>query len=184
MPVKLITSRRAPPLKSARAAPKSARTASDMPPLAPGEAVEIFRAPDRAAEGLLFHAIASRSVVNEHNYCLLARGCEVRFPIPVLWRHRNRGRVGEVVEVRKYGDRIEVIGRIDDNEVGKIAWLEITTGKLAAVSGAAGPNPRVQGVINETRYYDRWTLKEVSLCPRGACPGAVITKSWTTRRNR
>lgn len=128
--------------------------------------------------------VASTGTVNSHKYSMDPRGCEIKFPIPLLFAHgqytarttkeivearAEEARIGEIVLVRRSSEQIFVRGVLDDTLAGDAAWKLILSGEARCFSGA-GKDMRLRGVVDGIRYYDCWKLYEVSVCRRGANP--------------
>ncbi len=155
-------SRRRPPIEPKQIEP----VRPDFHHIRSGETETLWL--DRA--GRKIHGTASTSTVNSHNYALLAKGCSILLPVPLLGSHEP-GRIGWVVYARKTPTSIYVQATIDDNEIGDLAWSLVMRGELKGFSGAADHSTmRLQGHVNGIKIYDAWRLKEVSLCERGANP--------------
>lgn len=144
----------------------------------------------------MIHGIASTPTVNSHGDSWASSGCEARFPIPLLFGHgliedkRGEGgkrveaspdleqlKIGEIVLVRKSEQGIYVIAVIDEGtHAGDDAWKLIESGKALCFSvGGESRSFRLRGVVDGHRYYDRWRLKEVSVCRKGANPDCTFS---------
>jgi len=143
------------------------------------------KSPTRIVEGW-----ASNGNVNSHGYSLNPRGCAVTLPAPLLVSHgkTNRGAkvpdeqaaVGEIFEARCSERGVYIRAAVWNTRAGDHAWERVRSGEYGAFSGAAmnGKSLVLRGVSGGNGFYDQWRLKEVSLCPEGACPGAVVTRFY------
>ena len=139
------------------------------------DGVETVWLEGRTGRRMIF-GIASTPTINSHGYSLSSDGCAARLPVPVLSEHAGEGKpIGEVILLRKNREHVYVEAVIfEDNFAADHAWKLIESGKLRAFSGAMSGDPRtyhLQGIADGVSFYDRWTLKEVSICRAGACPG-------------
>lgn len=128
-------------------------------------------------KGRKIHGIASTSTINSHNYALLAKGMTARLPVPLLSSHEgHRAPIGEIFHIRKRETEVYVIGRLYENEAADHAWCLIERGETLCFSGAASPgSTHLQGISQGVKFYDRWTLGEVSICPKGANPDCTFS---------
>ena len=135
----------------------------------------------------MIYGIASNPSVNSNGYSLSSKGCSVKFPIPLLSQHGHIGdtrnaphkmsdsKIGEIVWLKKTADAIWVRAVIDHSLAGDHAWKLIRSGETRAFSTAAVESSiRLKGIVDGHRFFDRWLLKEVSVCRAGACPGATF----------
>lgn len=120
--------------------------------------------------------VASSSQVNSHNYCLLARGCQLTVPIPLLFDHTGHaGSIGVVGYLKRTATLIRFKAVVHDHEAGDAAWAMIRRGALGGVSCAADQTSwHLQAMVNGVSYYDQWTPREISVVPRPACPGCFF----------
>jgi hypothetical protein len=139
----------------------------------------VHRTGSRMIEG-----IASTGTVSKNNQSLNPKGCVVRVPIPLLFRHGFKhasrevvttkledARIGEVFMVRKSKEHVMVRALLDNTLAGAAAWELIESGRARCFSVSVKPGTAVmKGVIDGTRYYDQWEMDEVSVCFGGANP--------------
>lgn len=136
----------------------------------------------------VIEGIASTGAMTTRDLAHNPKGCLVRFPVPLLFGHgyvnvngaRKRGyrrvedaRVGEVVMVLKRPDAVIVRAVIDDSLAGDAAWALIESGEARCFSVCASNN-QLKGIVEGNKFYDEWTLKEVSVCFKGANPDCVF----------
>lgn len=115
------------------------------------------------------HGIASSDRMNSHNYSLLADGCMATLPVPLLSKHAEYGDpIGEVYFLRKGGGKIYVRAGLNGNRAADYIWDLIVKGKLRCFSGAAEDNGKKFAYAEGYKFIDRWRLKEVSICQKGA----------------
>jgi hypothetical protein len=134
-----------------------------------------FPAPDLPpAMRRMIHGIAStervvdvsRSSDGSDNSVLLARGCELTVPVPLLCRHIGDA-IGEVIHLRWIGTKLYCRAVVFDNAGGRRAWQKIEGYKLRGLScGFEGGHYQTKlredvGIIKE---YDRYRIKEIFLC--------------------
>lgn len=145
------------------------------------EKLWIEKSGSRVIEG-----IASTGAMSSHGQVLNPRGCIVRFPIPLLFGHGFRkgtreyaykrleeARIGEITMVHKQPHAVLVRAVIDDSLAGDAAWEKIVCGEARCFS--VGPaNGKLKGIVDGDKFFDEWTLKEVSVCFQGANPDCVF----------
>jgi hypothetical protein len=130
--------------------------------------IETIRYTHRKPARRRIHGVASTPTVTSHKVSRLSEGCRAFFPIPLLSAHSKRGgRIGEVVHVRTRVGEVYIQASIDDTAAGKFAWDMIERGELRCLSVGA-TNERIQAEVEGVTFVERWTLKEVSVCRRGA----------------
>ena len=144
--------------------------------------------------GRIIEGIASTPTPNMHGYSLASDGCRVaQLPVPLLASHGFVGdsrkmagpiekcRIGWVVFVRKSRDQVLVRACVDEGyEAADAAWKLIQQRTLRALSGAAvARSTHLRGVVEGVRYFDEWTLEEVSVCRSGANPDCAF---WIPQR--
>lgn len=142
-----------------------------------------------AQRGRYFNGIASSPAINSHGYCLASKGCRIQFPIPLLSSHGKTDaefpvsadmelmRIGEVIEVTRSPDAVHVVAVLDEGPAADHAWQLIAGGETLALS-AAGTDLQQRGIVDGAVFFERWRLKEVSVCRKGAVPGARILRVW------
>lgn len=120
------------------------------------------------------HGIASTPTITSNNGSKSSAGCMVRFPIPLLSSHSKFGKaIGDVTLVRRGERDIYVQADIHENPAGNYAWRLIQDGELATLSVGAA-DMHLQAEVDGVKFYDRWRLKEVSICRNGANPDCVF----------
>ena len=120
----------------------------------------------------MIHGIATTPTISSNGQSLLSEGMMVRLPVPVLFAHSKYGKgIGEVVYLRKSRSEIYVRAVINNNLAGDYAWSFIKSGEARCFSVAVQQNDyRLQAEVDDVKFFDRWTLKEVSVCREGANP--------------
>jgi len=141
----------------------------------------------------IIEGIASTPTPNSHGHSLSSKGCLIRLPVPLLAGHGfmrdtrklagpiHKCRIGWVTWLRKSREQILVRACVDEGyEAADDAWKLIEAGALRAFSGAAVCNDlHLRGVVDGVRYFDQWTLEEVSVCRTGANPDCLF---WIPQR--
>lgn len=157
------------------------------------EKMWLERSGKRVIEG-----IASTGTLSSHGHSLNPKGCIVRLPVPLLFRHgfkkgsRELGyanvqdaRIGDVVMVHKSKAAVIVRAIVDDSLAGDAAWELIESGKARcfSVSSMKG-SAKLKGIVDGNNYFDQWELEEVSVCFKGANPDCCfeIVTSQTNGR--
>src|SRR5437867_3072548 len=117
----------------------------------------------------MIHGICSTERVVDHsrasdgsnNQVLLARGCALATPVPLLLEHSGDV-VGRVIHLRRIEDKIYCRAIIHDDRV----WQKIERCELRGLSIGVTHQHYVikmraeEGIV---RYYDQFTINEVSL---------------------
>jgi hypothetical protein len=104
---------------------------------------------------------------------LSSDGCSIKLPVPLRWRHSNVGsQIGEVVWVQKSKSGIYVRATLDPDEAGERAFELVRSGEIRCLSISMYDTDYVMKECDGLRYFTRWRLKEVSLCPKGLNPEA------------
>lgn len=68
--------------------------------------------------------------------------------------------------VRKSPEQIYIRASIDESPSGDLAWEMINDSELSCLS--VGPcDAHLQAEVDGVKFYDRWSLNEVSLVRRG-----------------
>lgn len=147
-----------------------------MNPFLDEKAEYVWSPRDRKGRRII-QGIASTSTLNSHKYSLRAEGCDIRLPIPVLWRHDSKVQVGEVTCVAKSVHGIGVVCEIFHTPEANIVWNEIVSGRARCFSGAADQKNFSHPVKfpDGKSIYCRWQLAEVSVCPQGANPDCTFS---------
>jgi HK97 family phage prohead protease len=128
----------------------------------------------------MIHGIAATSTTSSNRNSYDTSGCSVQMPVPLLSAHHARGRIGEVVLVRKSDRQIYVQAVFDDTRAAHHAWDLVQSGELRGLS--VGTNPITETVCEGIRFIDRWTLGEVSLVKTPGNPDATCEPfDWTRR---
>lgn len=99
----------------------------------------------------------------------------VKMPVPLLFAHKGiEVPIGDVFMVSKSEHQVYVRALIfEDNAAADHAWLLIEAGEVRALS-VSRTDQHLQGIVDGISFYDRWRLKEVSICRRGANPQAYF----------
>jgi hypothetical protein len=101
--------------------------------------------------------------VSSTGHSLSSEGCHVKFPVPLLFRHRKGQQVGLVTCVRKTDSQIYVQADLSDD----IAWWLVEIGWLRGLS--VGPADSVfEATRDGAHYCTRGTMAEVSIVPTPA----------------
>lgn len=142
------------------------------------------KSPTRIVEGW-----ASTGRVSTNNQAVNTKTCIVSLPTPLCVSHgrlqdgkkvtAKQGAVGEIFEATCSDEGVYIKAAIWNTKAGDHAWRLVQDGTLKELSIAARDgSSTLNGVVRGVRYYDKWALSEVSLCPKGACPGAVVTRFY------
>jgi hypothetical protein len=100
------------------------------------------------------------------------QGCIVQMPIPLLCSHHQKGRVGWITLVRKSEQQVYVQASLDATGAARHAWDLVLDGTLRALSIGASAEDDFT-VVDGAKFYENWSLSEVSLVRRGANPDAI-----------
>ena len=142
----------------------------------PGLARTMEKSMEVPEGGRVIHGLASTSTLNSKGFAVVARGMDAELPVPLLWGHTgHRAPLGEVFFIRRSDARIYVRARLFDTEAADAAWRKIETGEARCLSASSkASSMKLQGVVDGHKYYDRWTLGEVSIVRKGANPDCVF----------
>ena len=126
---------------------------------------------------LQIEGTCSTSAIDTHGAVLHPAGMELEgLPLPLLFDHDEKKKLGEIVWLRRTAHAIFVRAVIDDHQV--YAWDAIQAGELSSLS------VRLDRLSHERRdadgidHVDRWRLREISVVPQGANPEA---RFWIVR---
>lgn len=94
--------------------------------------------------------------------------------VPLLWQHQSGKVVGTIERLQEDGRGLQVIGRLKDNELGRLLGRELRRGALTGLSFGY----RVEAAQHRGRYREiaRVELLEVSLVRHPMQPLARIHK--------
>ncbi|RVD68417.1 MAG: hypothetical protein E5V62_19045 [Mesorhizobium sp.] len=136
------------------------------------DGVQVMSMPEPAGSILYIHGIATTPTINDHNYSLESAGMDAALPTPLLSSHEGHASpLGSVFYIRRTAREVYVRAALFDNTAARYAKDLIVSGKLRCFSGASkAESMKLQGVVNGTRFYSAWTLREVSICQNGANP--------------
>ena len=95
-------------------------------------------------------------------------------PIPLLWQHQPGRLIGAIEHIAEDGRGLQVIGRLADDEFGRLLASELTHGRLSGLS--FGYRVREARQRDTTREINDLELLEVSLVRRPMQPLACIHK--------
>ncbi len=112
-----------------------------------------------------------------NHHAFSSAGMHVKLPVPLLSQHAKRGdRIGDVVLIRKSVREVYCRAMVyENNAAADYAWKLIQDGTVRcfSISSADDQFRHVQGVVDGITFYDRWRLREVSICRKGANPDCV-----------
>jgi HK97 family phage prohead protease len=99
-------------------------------------------------------------------HSMLSRGCRLRVPVPLLWGHDAKSQIGEICFMRKDEEQVYVRGILYNNHsAADFAWYQVERGELSGLScGYNLADAHLLTTKNGVRFYDRWSITEVSLC--------------------
>ena len=128
--------------------------------------------------------IASTARVCDDKDSLGSSGCLLSLPLPLLFDHGfvgkkaastdiHRMRIGELVLLQKSAQMVLIEAVMDDSRAADHAWSLIESGECRCLS-ILSEDRDLSGVVDGIRFYDRWTLKEVSVCRSGKNPDAMF----------
>lgn len=94
--------------------------------------------------------------------------------IPLLWQHQPGRQVGRIEHLAEDGRGLQVIGRLNDDEFGRLLARELEQGRLSGLSFGYRVRAAEQGA--SAREIRDLELLEVSLVRRPMQPLACIHK--------
>jgi HK97 family phage prohead protease len=132
-----------------------------------------YPAPDLPpATRMMIHGIASSERVvdgsrpsdGSDNSVMLARGCALAVPIPLLYQHSGDP-IGKVVYLRRLGSQLYCRAIVFDNAGGRQVWERIKRVELRGLScGFTRDHHQImikeEGVV---KYFDRYKITEISI---------------------
>jgi hypothetical protein len=146
--------------------------------VSPGANITIMEIVPPSTGTLRIHGIASTATINAHNYSVDPEGMEVTsLPVPLLASHDGRGSepIGDVYHVRRHRSGVYVKACLRRHAAADFAMRKITEAGWSGLSCAMAPGSgRKLSVVDGVTFYDRWTMGEVSICPKGANPDCVF----------
>jgi phage head maturation protease len=88
----------------------------------------------------------------------------------LLSQHGSQGKgVGEVTLVRTSKTEVYIQAALNNSAAADYAWALIENGEVRALS--VGWNPiSVQAEVDKITFYDRWSIREISMVRTGANP--------------
>jgi hypothetical protein len=118
----------------------------------------------------MIHGIASTPTIDSQGHSLLSSGAQFRLPLPLLSQHGSQGKgVGEVTLVRTSKTEVYIQAALNNSAAADYAWALIENGEVRALS--VGWNPiSVQAEVDKITFYDRWSIREISMVRTGANP--------------
>jgi HK97 family phage prohead protease len=119
----------------------------------------------------MIRGIASTATINDNKRSLDPRGCKVQFPIPLRCEHKA-GQIGEVVVVTKDAKRIIIEAMLWDTPAAVYAWKLIQSGAIRALSAGSTSIRKTQ--VTNVVFFEKWLLREVSVCRTPANPNCVL----------
>ena len=89
----------------------------------------------------------------------------MRVPVPLLWEHKkDGGAIGQVTFMTKTPKQISISAVLFNNAGGDFAWSQFESGELNGLSCAYDESDaHLLAVVDGVRFYNRWTIKEVSV---------------------
>jgi hypothetical protein len=116
----------------------------------------------------MIHGIANTPTINSNNEAILTRGCEINVPVPLMFRHKDHSQIGEVVFMEKSEGKIYIRAALFTHEAGQYAWRKIVLGEFSGLSaGCVEGEGHLQAEVNGVKFWDKWRIKEVSICLNG-----------------
>lgn len=124
---------------------------------------------------------------NHKNYALDPVGGRIGLPLPLLFDHAfetwnqrcpsiedcNSARIGQVVTLWRYPDRIRAMAVLDDTPAADHAWRLIRAG-AARYFSALPSKMTPSGVSDGVSFYDSWLLEELSITRIAENPEATF----------
>jgi hypothetical protein len=132
----------------------------------------------------MIHGCASSPAMTSHkqSQSLSSEGCRFKLPVPLLAGHGRveghsasleQAKIGDVVWITKTPTGIFIRAVLAEGMAADHAWKLIVAGEYRALSVSSLPgSATLKGVVDGIRFYDEWTLREVSICRKGANPDA------------
>lgn len=94
--------------------------------------------------------------------------------VPLLWQHQSNRQVGSIEHLAEDRRGLQVIGRLNDDEFGRLLARELEQGRLSGLSFGYRVRAAQQGPA--TRAISDLELLEVSLVRRPMQPLACVHK--------
>lgn len=103
-----------------------------------------------------------------------ARSLERRPSVPLLWQHQPGREIGRIEHLAEDRRGLQVIGRLEDDDFGRMLARELSQGRLSGLS--FGYRVRAAEQSSAARTISALDLLEVSLVRRPMQPLACIHK--------
>ena len=130
--------------------------------------IDVIEIPPPTPSTLKIHGTASTSSLNTHDQALAVDGMEVAsMPVPLLVEHDDRGAepIGDVYYIRRTTHSVYIKAALRDHFAARYVAGSIVTAQLSGLSAASARNGnRLLAGVGDKVFYDRWVLKEVSVC--------------------
>ncbi|RVD72931.1 MAG: hypothetical protein E5V62_02985 [Mesorhizobium sp.] len=126
------------------------------------------------ATGLRIHGLATKPSVTENNQATTSAKMQATLPVPLLSEHKDDGShpIGQVYHLRKSPSGIYMRARLFADHIGaRYAEELIRKGDVQCLSIAHAAGSKLLAVVDGTKFWGDWTLKEISICREGANDG-------------
>lgn len=123
------------------------------------------------------HGICSTPTVDSHRQAVWSPGIEASLPLPLMSEHKTEGSspIGTVYHLRRDAKGLYCRAELADHFAAEHSKRLIEDGETLAFSISVQPGQwRLQSVVDNVKFFDRWTLKEISVCRAGANPDARL----------
>jgi len=138
----------------------------------------------------MIHGVAlSERVLSDQyqvNRVMLARGCPLDVPVPLLYEHSGKA-IGEVIHLSWIGTKLYCRAIVFHNTGGERAWQEIVEYKLRGLSCAfecGHHQTKLRDDIGVVMEFDKYWVNEISVCHKpanGDCYFAIFSGGFEGR---